>query len=105
MRACNLKADVAGKTARVRRIHKKKLHVKITYMRKYSKFYFVYTSKSLSREKRAEKKGREGQEKERKQRKDRANTTKYGTSQLEQQPYSRGKRESVPQTRLFDFQK
>ena len=47
---------------------------------------FVYTvvravicqfilSKSLSREKRAEKKGREGQEKERKQRKDRANTT------------------------------
>ena len=34
-----------------------------------------FWTKSLSREKRAEKKGREGQEKERKQRKDRANTT------------------------------
>ena len=34
-----------------------------------------FWTKSLSREKRAEKKGREGQEKERKQRRDRANTT------------------------------
>ena len=61
-------------------------------------FFFFERTKSLSREKQAEKKGREGQEKG-------AKTTEgqgkhYGTSQLEQHPYSRGKRENVPQTHL-----
>ena len=62
-------------------------------------FFFFSRTDEESVERKASRKEREGRARKG------AKTTEgqgkhYGTSQLEQHPYSRGKRESVPQTRL-----